>query len=234
MKRIQKTIDVDSRIEARKTRSTMAYGAYNPTYKINYLPPNLFLPGRLYPPTPAPEPPSDTFYDFAGLIVDPRGTVNIGFRLIDENSTTKLDFGNGSEPVVIVSSDIIESTYAVGIYTMRVSNPTNIDQILILANGIVKSVNLADLTSLEYLNLTNNSILNEISAIPDSLRQLDIPGTAFNTCELAGALFDTLPNIGSGGAVSYTDLSCPSTGICGASQDIECNAIANGWTFSYA
>lgn len=48
MKKLQKQIDVDSAVSTVKFRAPSAYGAYRPTYRIQYLPPNLFLPGRLY------------------------------------------------------------------------------------------------------------------------------------------------------------------------------------------
>ncbi len=52
MKKLQKQIDVDSAVSTVKFRAPSAYGTYRPTYRIQYLPPNLFLPGRLYEETP--------------------------------------------------------------------------------------------------------------------------------------------------------------------------------------
>lgn len=48
LKKLQKQINTDEAISVVKTRAPSAYGSYRPTYRIQYLPPNLFLPGRLY------------------------------------------------------------------------------------------------------------------------------------------------------------------------------------------
>lgn len=175
MKRIQKTIDVDSRLDARKTRSTYAYGAYNPTYQIGYLPPNLFLPGRLYPSPAPPAPPSDTFYPFASVETS-GGKIAFIISLLDEESTTKINFGDGTV-VTIPPSEPFDHTYAEGSYNITLSNPVNINTITCIS-GLLKTVTVGEYTSLDVLNLFNSTNLTTVSDIPASLQSLNISATA--------------------------------------------------------
>lgn len=181
MKRIQKTIDVDSRIEARKTRSTYAYGAYNPSYKIGYLPPNLFTPGRLVP-QPPPAPPSGDFVTIGQVIVRATTTLYIEAGLVVSKDETKINWGDDKvDP--IISNTPLSHRYAPGTYTIKLSNPTNILAIDISQTDILSSLTLTDLTALSILDASSNLSLGLVE-FSSTLDRLNISTTAITSLSI--------------------------------------------------
>lgn len=220
MKRIQKTIDVDSSLDPLKARSTYAYGAYNPNYQIGYLPPNLFLPGRLYPPAPAPEPPSDTFYEFAELDIQSKGTFSLSITLVDVDSTTKIDFGDGT--IQDVPTDGMSFSHAyeeTGTIFVKLTNPTNIQSIT-SDSSFLKRVIVGDYTLLETVDFSNASNLTTLAVVPDTMRTITIVNTAINTCELLESFAASLPDIR------------PASGDVYFSDPGACPPSVPGWTFT--
>jgi len=105
MKKIQKTFEIDRQVNALKFRATQPYGGYTPTYRIGYLPPNLFLPGRLYPPAPLPEP-------------TPSGPVSLVIDVDGHN------FGGSSPDYNTGSISFTQTT----VLNITIINAVNIDQ----------------------------------------------------------------------------------------------------------
>ena len=230
MKRIQKTIDVDSRIDARKTRSTYAFGAYNPTYKIGYLPPNLFLPGRLYPSPapPAPEPPTD-FVNIITVDIQPGAslTVSLEFNLVNPRTETSINWGDGTIETILSNTPISNRYQSVGRYAIKISEPTNISGIDVSPNESVTGATLDNLTELSEFLALDCTALATIT-FPPSVDTLDIRATAVTSVTIPyGSNLTTLRADGSsletiGGefpdSFSYLSITYTAINTC---QDLE-------------
>jgi hypothetical protein len=136
MKKIQKTFEIDRQVDSTKFRATQPYGGYTPTYRIGYLPPNLFLPGRLY--LPAPEP-------------TPSGPVSL------EIDVDGHDFGGSPPDYNIESITFTETT----VLNITIINAVNIDQCINfrLANAVYDFTGTTASISPEINPLNDNSIV---------------------------------------------------------------------------